>query len=101
MIAALEPGESSGTKPPHPEAEDYIPVDLLPQLLASLPTHLHHKIMEMTLLSRRVDFLHALLQVYVYCYGLDVGPLSDLPFHPVYPSLTVPHFNSAFMSRLL
>ena len=87
-----------GTNPPPPE--DYIPVDLLPQLLATLPTHLHQKIVEMTLLSRRVDCLHSLLQVYVSRSGLDAGPLSNLPFHPVYPFLTVPIFHSAFIYGL-
>ena len=95
MIAAFEPGESSGTKPP-PE-DDYIPVDLLPQLLASLPSSLQQQILEMTLLSRRVDFLHSLLKIYVFRYGLDAGPLAHLPFHPVYPFLTIPYFRTTFM----
>ena len=61
-----------------------------------LPDHLQHTILERTLISRSCETLFSFLKLYIYRYGIDRGPIKNLPYHPVYPFLTLIQFNYRF-----
>ena len=61
-----------------------------------LPDHLQLIVLEQTLISRSYHTLFSFLKLYIYRYGLDNGPIKNLPYHPVYPFLTLLRFNHRF-----
>ena len=65
-----------------------------------IPRHLQLTILEKTLITRSCHTLYSFLKLYIYRYGIDNGPLTSLPFHPVYPFLTLLKFNHRFEFRL-
>ncbi|ESQ50051.1 hypothetical protein EUTSA_v10002258mg, partial [Eutrema salsugineum] len=65
----------------------------LRNMIAKMPQGIQEKILETTLVYQGCEKLHGFLKLYVYRYGLDQGPLLQLPYHPVFPFLTTINLN--------
>ena len=61
-----------------------------------LPDHLQLTILNKTLISHSCETLFSFLKVYISRYGTTRGPIKNLPYHPVYPFLTLFQFNHRF-----
>ncbi|VVB04431.1 unnamed protein product [Arabis nemorensis] len=62
-------------------------------MIAAMPQGLQEKVLDTVLVSRGVETLHGFLRLYIYRYGLNLGPLLGIPYHPTYPFLTTLEMN--------
>ena len=61
-----------------------------------LPDHLQLTILDKTLISRSYETLFSFFKIYISRYGTAGGPIKNLPYHPIYPFLTLLQFNHRF-----
>ncbi|KAL2551160.1 Uncharacterized protein Fot_12690 [Forsythia ovata] len=61
-----------------------------------LPQHLQEEILQLTLTKRSLENVRELQKLYIHRYGLDHGPILNLPFHSNYPFLTILEMNGHF-----
>lgn len=61
-----------------------------------LPQHLQEEILQHTLTKRSLEYVRRLQKIYIQRYGLDHGPILNLPFHLNYPFLTILEINGRF-----
>ena len=61
-----------------------------------LPDHLQVTIFDKTHISHSWETLFSFLKIYISRYGTTGGPIKNLPYHPVYPFLTLLQFNHRF-----
>ncbi|ESQ47393.1 hypothetical protein EUTSA_v10028344mg [Eutrema salsugineum] len=73
----------------------------LRDMIAKMPQGIQEKILETALVYQRCEKLHGFLKLYVYRYGLDQGPLLQLPYHPVFPFLTTIDLNPTHYGKFL
>ena len=61
-----------------------------------IPNHLQLTILDRTLISRSCQTLFSFFKLYISHYGMDRGPIKNLPFHPVYQFFTLLQLNYRF-----